>query len=40
MNSFDILPPVFSHNTNERPAVEDEAAVEGTKRIVEFFNHI
>lgn len=40
MNAYDILPPVFSHNTNEMPAIEDETAVAGTERIVAFFNHI
>ncbi len=38
MNAFDILPVVFSHNTNDIPAVEDEVALSGVKSIIRFFN--
>lgn len=38
MNCFDIHPLVFSHNTNERPAIEDPQAVDGVKEIITFFN--
>lgn len=38
MNCYDIHEAVFSHNTNDRPAAEDEKALEGVKRIVQFFN--
>ena len=38
MNCYDIHPLVFSHNTNERPAVEDVQAVNGVKEIVAFFH--
>ena len=39
MNAYDILPVVYSHNTNTVPAVEDIGAVEGAKKISLFFNH-
>ena len=38
MNCCDIHELVYSHNTNERPAIEDKQAVDGVKSIVEFFN--
>ncbi len=38
MNAFDILPVVFSHNTNDISAVEDEVALLGVKSIIRFFN--
>ncbi len=38
MNSYDIHPLVYTHMTNERPALEDENAVNGVKKIVKFFN--
>ena len=38
MTAYDILPVVYSHNTNMVPAVEDIGAVEGTKKISLFFN--
>lgn len=37
MNCFDIHEVVFSHNTNERPAAEDEQALIGLQSIVDFF---
>ena len=37
MNSRNIHPMVSSHNTNERPAIEDEEAVAGVRSILEFF---
>lgn len=37
MNCHDIHELVFSHNTNERPAIEDEKAVEGVNSILAFF---
>lgn len=37
MNAFDILPVVFSHNTNDKPAIEDETALLGVKSIISFF---
>lgn len=39
MNCFDIHEVVFSHNTNERPAVEDERALVGVQDIVGFFKN-
>ena len=38
MNSYDIHDVVYSHDTNERPALEDEDALRGVDSIVEFFN--
>ncbi|MBQ9938007.1 MAG: flavodoxin family protein [Oscillospiraceae bacterium] len=38
INCFDIHPAVLSHNTNNLPAIEDENAVTGARRIAEFFN--
>lgn len=37
MNAYDIHEVVFSHNTNDRPAVCDENALEGVKQIIQFF---
>lgn len=37
MNAYDIHEAVFSHNTNDRPAVLDEKALEGVKQIIQFF---
>ena len=37
MNCFDIYPAVCSHHTDERPAAEDEEAVNGVRGIVSFF---
>lgn len=38
MNCYDIYPAVCSHNTNIRPAAEDDGAMNGIKEIVRFFN--
>lgn len=38
MNAYDILPVVFSHNTNNKPAREDETALLGVKNILKYFN--
>lgn len=38
MNTFDILPAVYSHNTNNRPALEDESALRGVNGIIRFFS--
>lgn len=37
MNCHDIHELVYSHNTNERLAIEDEKAVMGVNSILEFF---
>lgn len=37
MNCRNIHPLVFSHNTNVRPAIEDEKAVAGLQEILQFF---
>lgn len=39
MNCREIHEAVTSHNTNERPAVQDAQAVEGARSITEFFNN-
>lgn len=39
INAYDILPAVFSNNTNEVPAIEDETALEGVNGIADFFNN-
>ena len=36
MNCYNIHEVVFSHNTNDRPAVEDEKAIEGVNKIIDF----
>ena len=38
MNCYDIHEVVFSFNTNVVPAIEDEKAVEGVRRIAVFLN--
>jgi hypothetical protein len=38
MNTYDILPAVISHDTNNRPAVNDEATLAGVNNIIGFFN--
>ncbi len=38
MNCRQIHEPVYSHNTNERPAVEDESALSGLDSILDFFH--
>lgn len=37
MNCHEIHELVYSHNTNERPAIEDEKAIEGVNSILTFF---
>ena len=37
MNCHDIHDLVYSHNTNEKPAIEDENALLGLNSILEFF---
>ncbi len=37
MNCYDILPAVFSHSTNDRPAIQDDEAVQGIRDIAAFF---
>ena len=37
MNCYNIQEVVFSHNTNDRPAVKDEKAIEGVMQIIDFF---
>ena len=37
MNCYDIHDAVYSHNTNERPAIEDENTLFGIKAILTFF---
>ena len=39
MNCHEIHELVFSHDTDRRSAVQDAQAVEGVKRMVEFFNN-
>ena len=39
MKCYNIHKVVFSHNTTERPAIEDEQALIGVKSITEFFNN-
>lgn len=38
MNCHNIHDLVFSHNTNERPAIEDEQTLAGIDSIIQFFN--
>lgn len=37
MNCYDIHDIVYSHNTNERPAIKDEQALMGIQSIIHFF---
>lgn len=37
MNCYDIHEAVYSHNTNEKAAIDDENAILGVKSILEFF---
>ena len=37
MHCYDIHEAVYSHNTNERPAVKDERALIGVQSIARFF---
>ena len=39
MNCYNIHEMVFSHNTNTRPAVDDEQVLIGIHSIINFFNH-
>lgn len=38
MNTYDILPAIVSHNTNNRPAAEDKLALIGVNNIINYFN--
>lgn len=38
MNAYEILPVVYSHNTNNREAISDRKALEGVAQIVDFFH--
>lgn len=38
INAFDILPVLVSHNTNMKPAIEDEVALSGVSGITRYFN--
>lgn len=38
MNCYDIYQGVYCHNTNNVPAIEDEQAVAGARRLTDFFN--
>lgn len=38
MNAYEILPAVYSHNTNNREAISDRKALEGVAQVVDFFN--
>lgn len=40
MNCCDIHEVVYSHNTEERPAIQDEQALAGINNIIHFFNNI
>ena len=37
MNCYNIHEVVYSHNTNERPAIKDEMALSGINSILNFF---
>ena len=38
MNCYDIHEVVYSHNTNQRPAIDDETVFLGLSNILDFFN--
>lgn len=38
MNCYNIHEVVYSHNTNERPAIKDKAVLSGINSILDFFN--
>ncbi|MDE5699476.1 MAG: flavodoxin family protein [Lachnospiraceae bacterium] len=38
MNCYDIHEAVYSHNTNERPARNDEQVLMGVESVIRFFN--
>ncbi len=40
MNCYNIHDVVFSHNTNVRPAIEDEQVLNGIQSIIDFFNDV
>ncbi|MBU5592318.1 flavodoxin family protein [Clostridium sp. MSJ-4] len=40
MNSYDIFPLVYSHNTNSNPAITDINAIRGINGIAKFFNEL
>lgn len=40
MNVYDILPAVYSHNTNRQPAIEDEKVLIGVRDVLTFFNKL
>ena len=39
MNCYNIHEAVYSHNTNERPAIKDKAVLSGINSILDFFNN-
>lgn len=39
MNVFEIMPAIVSHNTNVKPAIEDETALLGVRGIAYYFNN-
>ena len=39
MNCYNIHEVVYSHNTNERPAIEDKMALSGIDSILDFYNN-
>ncbi len=39
MNCYHIHEVVYSHNTNEKPAIKDETALSGINSILNFFNN-
>ena len=40
MNSYDIFPLVYSHDTNNNPAIKDTNAISGINGIAKFFNEL
>jgi multimeric flavodoxin WrbA len=38
MNAYDIMPAVVSHNTNNKPAIDDQVVLEGVGKISKYFN--
>jgi len=40
MNCYNIHDVVFSHNTNNRPAIEDRQVHDGINSIIAFFNEV
>lgn len=40
MNSKNVLPLVYSHNTNINPAKDDYIAMEGAKKLAVYFNNM